>query len=63
MAIVKELRDAFKIAMEDPASVALLARFDKVPRYLGQADCRKYAAELRELEREGLASVGLLKKE
>lgn len=62
-AIVKKLHDAFKIAMDDPASMALLARFDKVPRYLGPDDYRKFATELMQLEREGLATVGLLKKD
>ncbi len=61
--IVKKLHDAFKIAMDDPASMALLARFDKIARYLGPADYTKYAAELIELERQGLGDVGLLKKE
>lgn len=61
--IVKKLHDAFKIAMEDPASVSLLAKFDKIPRYLGPADYSKYATELIALERKGLAQVGLLKKD
>lgn len=60
--IVKRLHDAFKIAMEDPASIALLARYDKVPRYLGSADYAKYAAELMAFEAKGLEQVGLLKK-
>ncbi|MFM9942011.1 MAG: Bug family tripartite tricarboxylate transporter substrate binding protein [Hyphomicrobiaceae bacterium] len=62
-ATVKKLHDAFKIAMDDPASAALLAKFDKVPRYLGSEDYRRYADELIKLEREGLAQVGLLKKD
>jgi len=33
-AVVKKIHDAFKLAMDDPASMALLAKFDKVPRYL-----------------------------
>ncbi len=62
-AVVKKLHDAFKVAMDDPASMALLAKFDKVPRYLGSEDYRKYADALIDLERDGLAQVGLLKKD
>lgn len=62
-AVVKKLHDAFKVAMEDPASMALLAKFDKVPRYLDSEAYRRLATELIEFERKSLATVGLLKKE
>lgn len=62
-AVVKKLHDAFKLAMDDPASMALLAKFDKVPRYLDSEAYRKFATELIDFERRSLATVGLLKKD
>ena len=62
-AIVQKLHDAFKTALEDPSVLAVMARFDKVPRYLNSADYAAAAAKLVAQERAGLGLVGLLKQD
>jgi tripartite-type tricarboxylate transporter receptor subunit TctC len=59
-AIVQVLHEAFKAAMNDPAFVAELARYDQEPAYLGPDDYGRalragYEAERKIVDRLGLA--------
>ncbi|PXW98807.1 tripartite-type tricarboxylate transporter receptor subunit TctC [Sphaerotilus hippei] len=59
-AVVKVLHDAFHVAMQDPAHLAELARYDQELAYLGSEDYghamrESFAAERRAVERLGLA--------
>jgi tripartite-type tricarboxylate transporter receptor subunit TctC len=61
--VVKVLHDAFRAAMNDPAHVAELARYDQELDYLGPDDYGRalreaYAAEKRTVDRLGLAKGG-----
>jgi tripartite-type tricarboxylate transporter receptor subunit TctC len=61
-AIVKVLHDAFKAAMQDPAHIAELARYDQELAYLGSDDYGQamrdtFAAERKVVERLGLAKA------
>ncbi len=61
-AIVKKLADAFKAALEEPAVIESLRRYDMFPRYL---DTAPYLAVMQELVREetkALTDLGLAKK-
>lgn len=62
-AIVQKLHDAFKVALEDPSVQAVLAKYDKVSRYLNSADYAASVPKLIAQERAGLELVGLLRKE
>ena len=62
-AIVQKLHDAFKLALEDPSVLAVLAKFDKVSRYLNSADYTAAVPKLIAQERGGLELVGLLRKD
>jgi tripartite-type tricarboxylate transporter receptor subunit TctC len=62
-AIVQKLHDAFKAALDDPSVQAVLAKFDKVSRYLNSADYTASVPKLIAQERAGLELVGLLKKD
>lgn len=62
-AVVQALHEAFKLAMNDPAHIAELARYDQETAYLGPDDYslalrEGYAAEKRAVERLGLARGG-----
>lgn len=62
-AVVKALHDAFRSAMNDPAHVAELAKYDQELDYLGpeaygRALREAFAAEKRTVERLGLAKGG-----
>ncbi len=62
-AVVRVLHDAFKHAMNDPAHVAELQKYDQELDYLGPDDYGRalreaYAAEKRTVERLGLAKGG-----
>ncbi|KAH1711940.1 hypothetical protein KXX25_000476, partial [Aspergillus fumigatus] len=50
--IVAKLHDAFKKAVEDPAVIATLAKYDMVPNYKNTEDYRKFVVELTESERK-----------
>ena len=57
--IIRTLHDAFRAAMQEPAYVAELAKFDQEPVYLGTRDYAQamreaYAEEKRVVERLGL---------
>ncbi len=61
--IVRTLHDAFRAAMQEPAYVAELAKFDQEPVYLGTRDYAQamreaFAEEKRVVERLGLGRSG-----
>jgi tripartite-type tricarboxylate transporter receptor subunit TctC len=60
--IVAKLHDAFKKAIEDPAVIATLAKYDMVPNYKNTEDYKKFVVELTESERKVIDSLGLAKK-
>jgi tripartite-type tricarboxylate transporter receptor subunit TctC len=60
--IVAKLHDAFKKAIEDPAVIATLAKFDMVANYKNTEDYVKFVAEVTESERKVIDSLGLTKK-
>jgi tripartite-type tricarboxylate transporter receptor subunit TctC len=62
-AVVKILAEAFKKALEDPAVIATLAKYDMFPRYLDTAAYQAAMAELVRVESKALADLGLVKKE
>jgi tripartite-type tricarboxylate transporter receptor subunit TctC len=61
--VVQVLHDAFKKALEDPAVIESLGRFDMVPNYKGTADYRAAVDEQIELEDALLKRIGLRKKD
>ncbi|WP_407148527.1 Bug family tripartite tricarboxylate transporter substrate binding protein [Bradyrhizobium sp. ORS 86] len=60
--IVAKLHDAFKKAIEDPAVIATLARYDMVPNYKNTEDYKKFVVEVTESERKVIDTLGLGKK-
>ncbi|MCP1972632.1 tripartite-type tricarboxylate transporter receptor subunit TctC [Bradyrhizobium elkanii] len=60
--IVAKLHDAFKKAIEDPAVIATLAKYDMVPNYKNTEDYRKFVGEVTESERKVIDTLGLAKK-
>jgi tripartite-type tricarboxylate transporter receptor subunit TctC len=60
--IVAKLHDAFKKAIEDPAVIATLAKYDMVPNYKSTEDYKKFVVEVTESERKVIDSLGLAKK-
>lgn len=60
--IVAKLHDAFKKAIEDPAVIATLAKFDMVVNYKNTQDYVKFVAEVTESERKVIDALGLAKK-
>jgi tripartite-type tricarboxylate transporter receptor subunit TctC len=60
--IVAKLHDAFKKAIEDPAVIATLAKYDMVPNYKNTEDYKKFVVELTESERKVIESLGMAKK-
>jgi len=61
--IVAILHDAFKKALEEPAVIATLERYDMVPRYLSTDDYNKAVKDVIAQETAALSKIGLLKKE
>jgi tripartite-type tricarboxylate transporter receptor subunit TctC len=61
-AVVQKLHDAFKKALEDPAVIATLAKFDMVPNYRNTEDYKKFVVEVTESERKVIDKLGLAKK-
>ncbi|MBK6745661.1 MAG: hypothetical protein IPG65_04090 [Ottowia sp.] len=57
----KRLRDAFKHAMEQPAYVDALKRYDMVPIYMDSAQYRKFAEETFVREKALIEKMGLAK--
>ena len=62
-AVVKVLHDAFKTALEDPAVIETLKKYDMLPRYMDTATYQKFLGELLAQERAALDKLGMLKKE
>ncbi len=60
--IVAKLHDAFKKAIEDPAVIATLAKYDMVPNYKNTGDYKKFVAEVTDSERKVIDALGLTKK-
>jgi tripartite-type tricarboxylate transporter receptor subunit TctC len=61
--IIAILHDAFKKALEDPAVIAALDRYDMIPRYMNTADYNKFVSDVIAQERAALGKIGLLKKD
>ena len=57
--VVKVLHDAFKKALEEPAYVETMKRFDMQPFYLSTEDYDKFARDYIETERQLLDMLGL----
>lgn len=60
--IVAKLHDAFKKAIEDPAVIATLAKYDMVPNYKSTEDYKKFVTQVTDSERKVVETIGLLKK-
>ena len=60
--IVAKLHDAFKKAIEDPAVIATLAKYDMVPNYKNTEDYKKFVVEITDSERKVIDTLGLAKK-
>jgi tripartite-type tricarboxylate transporter receptor subunit TctC len=60
--IVAKLHDAFKKAIEDPAVIATLAKYDMVPNYKNTEDYKKFVVEVTASERKVIDGIGLGKK-
>jgi tripartite-type tricarboxylate transporter receptor subunit TctC len=60
--IVAKLHDAFKKAIEDPAVIATLAKYDMVPNYKNTEDYKKFVVEVAASERKVIETLGLAKK-
>jgi len=60
--IVAKLHDAFKKAIEEPAVIATLAKYDMVPNYKNTEDYKKFVTEVTASERKVIDGIGLGKK-
>lgn len=60
--VVAKLHDAFKKAVEEPAVIETLAKYDMVANYKSTDDYRKFVTEVIESERKVVHSLGLGKK-
>ncbi len=61
--IVQILHDAFKKAIEDPAVIATLEKYDMVPRYMNTKDYEQAVRDVIKQETTALGKIGLLKKD
>lgn len=61
--IVAILHDAFKKAIDDPAIIATLEKYDMVPSYKSTADYNKFVVDVVAQEKAALEKLGLLKKD
>jgi tripartite-type tricarboxylate transporter receptor subunit TctC len=61
--VVKKLHDAFKKALEEPAVIEMMAKYDMVPRYLDTEAYRKAVEEVISSEQAALEKIGLAKKD
>jgi tripartite-type tricarboxylate transporter receptor subunit TctC len=59
--VVKRLHDAFRKAMEDPAYLQALARYDMVPIYMDSAHYTRFAQETFAREKALIEKLGLAK--
>ncbi|NJO32265.1 MAG: tripartite tricarboxylate transporter substrate binding protein [Rhodospirillales bacterium] len=60
---VQKLHDAFKKAIEDPAVVEMMRKYDMFPRYMNSADYAKFVGQIIAQEKAALEQIGLLKKD
>lgn len=61
-AVMGKLHDAFKAALEDPAIVETMRKYDMFPRYMNAADYRKFVDEVIAQEKAAIEALGLVKK-
>ena len=61
--VTAKIHDAFKKALEDPAVIQTLARYDMVPNYKGTADYNVAVQEQIKLEKDLLKRIGLERKD
>jgi tripartite-type tricarboxylate transporter receptor subunit TctC len=61
--VVRKVHDAFKKALEEPALIETMAKYDMVPRYLDTEGYRKAIEEVIASEQAALEKIGLTKKE
>ena len=61
--VVRKVHDAFKKALEEPALIETMAKYDMVPRYLDTEGYRKAIEEVIASEQAALDKIGLTKKE
>jgi tripartite-type tricarboxylate transporter receptor subunit TctC len=59
--VVRRLHDAFKKAMEEPAYVQALARYDMLPNYMDSAQYQKFAQDTFLREKALVEKLGLAK--
>jgi tripartite-type tricarboxylate transporter receptor subunit TctC len=60
--VVAQLHDAFKKAVEEPALIETLAKYDMVVNYKNTEDYRKFVTEVIESERAVVNNLGLARK-
>lgn len=60
--IVRTLHDAFRAAMQDPAHVAELAKYDQELNYLGTEDYGRAMRAAYEAERRAVERLGLMRR-
>ena len=61
--VVRKVHAAFKKALEEPALIETMAKYDMVPRYLDTEGYRKAIEEVIASEQAALEKIGLTKKE
>jgi tripartite-type tricarboxylate transporter receptor subunit TctC len=61
--VVKKLHDAYKQALEEPAVIETMGKYDMVPRYLDTEGYRKAVEEVIASEQAALEKIGLAKKD
>ncbi len=59
--VVKRLHDAFKTAMEDPAYLQALGRYDMLPNYMSSAQYTRFAQDTFSREKALIEKLGLAK--
>lgn len=62
-AVVARLHDAFKKALDDPAVLELLDKYEMVPNYKNSADYTKFVSDFIASEREALTQIGIARKD
>jgi tripartite-type tricarboxylate transporter receptor subunit TctC len=62
--VVEKLQNAYKKALDDPAVIALMDRYEMLRgSYMNSTDYTKFVADYMVSEKENLAQLGLLKKD
>jgi tripartite-type tricarboxylate transporter receptor subunit TctC len=60
--VVKKIHDAFKKALDEPAVIETMDKFESVPNYKNTEDYKAFVKEFIAFEKGALEQVGLLKK-